>query len=63
MVIVIAKTTDFDYTPYYPDPRIKFIACVDSDFNNTLRLRTSLEGFISEGNKYYSTVKERILTI
>ncbi|XP_048769498.1 uncharacterized protein LOC125675751 isoform X2 [Ostrea edulis] len=58
MVILIVQREVYDYTPYYPDPRIKYITCVDSEFNNACRIKKSFAGFISkdwhrlDGNKY-----------
>lgn len=49
MVIMIVQREYFDFKACYPDPQIKYITCVDSDFNNTRRLRMSLDGFISKG--------------
>lgn len=63
MVILIVQREVYDYTPYYPDPRIKYITCVDSEFNNACRIKKSFAGFISKGTVVFMSRNEDNMTL
>lgn len=50
MVIMIVEGRKRTFNAYYRDPRIKYITCVDSNFDTTWPASESIEGFIIEGN-------------